>query len=85
MKEVKVNLKRWQGERKFSNASESTSLEQKLKQLDESGQDNEESFRVFWQLQKVYENEMSRFKQKARLKWDSEGERNSRFFHLSIF
>lgn len=59
-------------------------LEQKLKELDNSEQVDEVRHKVFLQLQEAYQMEISQLKQKARLKWDLEGDKNSRFFHLAV-
>lgn len=59
-------------------------LEETMKNLDDNSENIEVKNKIFSELQLAYSEESSQLKQKARLKWETDGDTNSRLFHRMV-
>lgn len=84
IKEIKLGLKQWSKGRSKMQASEVESLERELQNLDGMNGNYQKKAEIFQKLQQAYQSEIIQLNQKARLKWDIEGDNNTRFFHKTV-
>lgn len=84
LKEIKSGIKQWCDNRVSNQQEEINSLENRLKRLDNEEGKDEEGIKTFTQLQKAYQREVMQLRQRSRVKWDLEGDCNTRFFHRVI-
>lgn len=59
-------------------------LEKEMQDLDGTSGNLQKKAETFEKLQQAYQTEIIQLRQKARLKWDVEGDCNTRFFHKTI-
>lgn len=84
LKEIKLKLKDWSKIRKQATKHLIKDLEDKLSDKHDNPNNESDKISIQEQLNQAYQNEVTQLKQKARIKWNIEGDGNTRFFHKSI-
>lgn len=84
MKKLRAQIKKW-NTNVFRDCFEKVqSLGKALNDCDQGLSDEAQRRTLEISLQQTYENKESFLKQKSRLKWEVEGDCNSKFFHSAV-
>lgn len=80
----KAMVKEWSNKNKKDIHHQISNLENQLNILDQSGSTSSKKLEIFEELQRTYDARDSILRQKARIKWDTKGNTNSKFYHQYI-
>lgn len=81
---IRKLIKQWSRENKIDITKHISSLEEKLASADKQGTIINIKLQISEELRKAYRDRESMIKKKSRLKWDLEGDNNTKFFHRTV-
>ncbi|KAK1383697.1 hypothetical protein POM88_021432 [Heracleum sosnowskyi] len=84
LKRLKDCIKKWNINQNGNIESKIKRAEKELEELEEIGDDTGQALNMAVKLHELYNIREQMLKQKARVQWDLEGDKNTRFYHQAI-